>query len=413
MTAVGSVVDCAAGPVAPVRRLWAAVLCGYMALGATLQELPGYLVARFGSGPALVGLAVGLAFAATALVRPFAGAVGDSGWSRPVVMAGAGLTAVAGLGHLLAPGVGVLLAVRLVMGAGEAALFSAALPWVLAGTPVGRSGRVAGWFGLSMWGGLAVGPLLAVLVHRWSGPVAVWWLVAGLPVVSGVLVASTTAPARVVRAGGLLPGGWRGWVPRGAGLPGLCLGLAAYGYGSLTALLVLYLGSQRIGGESVALAVYAAAFLLTRTAGSPLIDRYGGAAVVRVVLAVEVVGLALLAAVPVESAALAGTALAGVGVGLVYPATAAMTLRRADSSPGLAVGAMTSLWDLGILAAGLAGGLLATHLGYRAAFAVAAGAAGLALLLATGSRAWPGRRIGTWPAGERRTWLHRSGMDRR
>jgi len=52
------------------------------------------------------------------------------------------------------------------------------------------------------------------------------------------------------------------------------------------------------------------------------------------VLCVEIVGLALLAAVPSESVALAGTALAGVGVGLVYPSAAAMTLHRAARSPG-------------------------------------------------------------------------------
>jgi MFS family permease len=385
MAPVGSVAEAQVGSVAPIGRLWAAVLCGYLALGATLQELPGYLIGRFGSGPALAGLAVGLAFAATALVRPFAGAAGDAGRSRPVVIAGAGLTALAGLGHLFAPGVGLVLVARLVMGAGEAALFSAALPWVLAATPAGRGGRVAGWFGLSMWGGLALGPLLAVLAHRWGGSAAVWWLVAALPVVSGVLVASTRPPVSPAHRAGLR--GWRELVPRGAGLPGLCLGLAAYGYGTLTALLVLYLGGHGMGGESVALTVYAAAFLLTRAAGSPLIDRYGGARVLRVVLCVEIVGLGLLAAVPAESVALAGTALAGVGVGLVYPSAAAMTLHRAARSPGLAVGAMTSLWDLGILVAGPLGGLLAAHLGYRAAFAVAAGAGALALAVASRVRA--------------------------
>jgi MFS family permease len=376
---------------APVRRLWVAVLCGYLALGGTLQELPGYLVERFGSGPTMAGLAVGLAFAATALGRPFAGLAGDAGWSRPVVVLGAGLTAAGALGHLFAPSVGLLLVARLVMGAGEAALFSGALPWVLSGTPAGRGGRVAGWFGLSMWGGLALGPLLAVAAHRVGGTAAVWWLVAALPLVSAGLVASTRRPS--LGGGPVRLDSWRDLVPRGAGLPGLCLGLAAYGYGTLSALLVLYLGGQHVGGESVALTVYAVAFLLTRGAGSPLIDRFGGARVAGVVLGLAIAGLVLLAAVPAEAAALVGTALAGVGLGLVYPATAAMTLHRTVRSPGLAVGAMTSLWDLGILAAGPIGGLLAAHLGYRVAFAVAAGVVAVALLITLGlarSRTAPG-----------------------
>ncbi|MBO2456014.1 MFS transporter [Actinomadura violacea] len=350
----------------PIRRLWTAVLCGYLALGATLQELPGYVTGDLGRGTAAAALAVGTAFAATALVRPFAGRAGDAGLARPVVMAGGALTAAGAAGHLLAPGLPVLLAARLVMGAGEAALFSGALPWVLAGATGGRSGRLAGWFGLSMWGGLSAGPVLAVLVHRLGGADAVWWTVIALPLVSSTLVATTRS--RQERR----PGSWHDLLPGGAGLPGLCLGLAAYGYGTLTALLVLYLGDRHLGGQQAGLAMFAVPFLLARSAGSPLVDRYGGAAVVRIVLLVEAAGLAVLTAAASAPAALAGVAVTGAGLGLVYPCTTTITLGRTKAlRPGAAVGTMTSFWDLGILAAGPLGGQIAAHLGYRTAFAAA------------------------------------------
>jgi MFS family permease len=354
----------------PAKRLWLAVLFGYLALGATLQELPGYVVNRFGGGPVLAGLTVGLAFAATAVTRPFAGRAADGGLARPVVMTGGVLTTVAALAHLLAPDVGVLLVARLLMGAGEGALFSGALPWVLTGTSAGRRGRVAGWFGLSMWGGLSAGPLVAVGMHHVGGSTAVWWTVIALPLVSTALVATTRShwTRRPVR-----PRSWHDLVPAGAGAPGLVLGLSAYGYGSLTALLVLYLSQDSIGGQNAGLAVFAVAFLLTRSAGSPLVDRHGGVVVARAVLIIESAGLVLLAAVPTEFAALLATAVTGVGVGLIYPAATAVTLHRTGAlQPGVAVGAMTSFWDLGILAAGPVGGLVAAGAGYRTAFAVAA-----------------------------------------
>ena len=47
----------------PVARLWASVMLGYLALGATLQELPSYIAVRFHAGPLVVGVTVGLAFA--------------------------------------------------------------------------------------------------------------------------------------------------------------------------------------------------------------------------------------------------------------------------------------------------------------------------------------------------------------
>ncbi len=225
--------------VVAVRRLWAAVFCGYLAFGAALQALPAYVPEKFGGGALASGTAVGIAFLATACGRPFAGWMADGGWSRPVVLVGGVLTAAGGLGQLIAPNLVVLLAARLVMGAGEAALFSAALPWVLAGTRVAQRGRVAGWFGLSMWGGLAGGPVIASLVGD-----RVWWTIVGLAGLSMVLVFTTRAdPGRVeplVRIRQV-----RDLLPVGVPLPGATIGLAACCYGTVAALLVLRLRRTR------------------------------------------------------------------------------------------------------------------------------------------------------------------------
>jgi MFS family permease len=352
-----------------------AVLCGYLALGATLQELPPFLAAKFAVGPALTGLVVGAAFAATAAGRPFAGRWGDAGRSRPVVVVGGLTAAAAGVGTLFAPDIAVLLLCRLLMGAGEAALFSGALPWVLNDAPPDQRGRVAGWFGLSMWGGLTLGPLLAAAIGAATDADTVWWTVAALPLVSAALAATAPEPASV--GAPRIPARL---IPAGVSLPGSIIGLAAYGYGTLAALLVLSLGHS--AGRVVALPVFACAFLLVRGFGSPLVDRLGGARVARTTLVVQAAGLALLAAAPDLAATLAGAAVAGAGLGLIYPATVAMTLHRVRTeAAGAAVGAMTSFWDLGILVAGPLSGSIAAVTGFHAAFAVAAATSLLALAL--------------------------------
>lgn len=350
-----------------------------MAFGATLQELPRWVHERFGSGAATSGLAIGIAFAATAVCRPFAGRLGDAQHARPVVIAGGVLIAIGALGQLLAPNVALLLAARLVMGAGEAGLFSGALPWVLAITASDERGRVAGRFGLSMWGGLAAGPLVAVGVGHLSGSHAVWLAVIALGVLSAFLVTFTPAQTGE-RSASSRRAGWRDIVPGGAGLPGLAFGLAAYGYGTISAVLILYLTDSGLGGASVGLVVFAGAFLATRWLGSPTVDRYGGATVATAGLVVEVAGFVLLAAVEALPAALIGVAMVGVGVSLTFPATVATTLSRTGTAgAGSSIGATTSFWDLGILAAGPISGLLATGPGYSAAFFTAAAAGFVAL----------------------------------
>jgi MFS family permease len=124
------------------------------------------------------------------------------------------------------------------------------------------------------------------------------------------------------------------------------------------------------------------------------VDRYGGLAVARVVLVVESAGLALLGAANATLTALLAVAVAGVGLGLVYPAATKLTLgRAAPDRAGAAVGAMTSFWDLGILAAGPVAGLIAAGPGYRTAFWIAA-VLPLAALAMTSLTMTAGRRSG-------------------
>src|SRR4051794_20640193 len=171
---------------------WAAVLCGYLALGATIQALPGL---ELGS-PATTGALVTLAAAATAIARPFAGRWADRG--APVARVGAALVALGAAGHLTARTVPEMAAARLVLGAGEGALFTGALvagvhgpPGGRPGGPVralrvaavggvrpdgrgGRGGRLMGHWGLWMGGGLALGRVLGAAL----GGRALWFAAA-------------------------------------------------------------------------------------------------------------------------------------------------------------------------------------------------------------------------------------------
>ena len=368
-------------PKPPIVRLWLAVFSGYCALGVTLQSLPSLVVQRFHGGPLAVGTAVGIAFLATACGRPFAGRYGDAGHARPVVIAGGVAVALGGLGHLLAANLPLLLVARVLMGAGEAALFSGALPWVLAGIPAERRGRTAGWFGLSMWGGLALGPVLAVGMAYSLGPGTVWWGVLALGILAAALASAVSGQPRSMghREGERL--NWRGLIPRGAASPGLVLGLAAYGYGTVGALLVLHLRQDSVGGDGAALAVFAACFLLARSLGSPLVDRFGGRPVAIIAVLVQAVGLGLAGSTP-QPFALIGTAVAGAGLSLIYPSAVAMTLCRAGAlRPGASVGVMTSFWDLGVMTAGPLGGAVAASASYPAAFWTAAAVGGFAVLV--------------------------------
>lgn len=376
---------------APVIRLWIAVFCGYLALGATLQVLPDFTTRKFGAGPAIVGLVISVASLAAAMLRPIAGRAADSGRARWSVLASGAFGVIGGLGHLWSPNLAVLIGARLLLGASEGAVYVAAVSWVLRATRPERRGGIAGWFGLSIWGGIALGPVLAVALGHVGGLNAVWTAVIVLPALGFALTLTTRAstvssmmPARVdtpidgrrIRVG-------RRLLPTSALLPGLILCLVTYGYGTIATMLLLRLQHGRLGGESVALAVFAVAFLITRAAGSPLVNRLGGTPVAMISSIVEAVGLFLVGGAAGLAVALVGVVISGAGVALVYPAMVAVTVERTSpDEQGAAVGVMTSFSDMAILIAGPLGGLVAHVAGYPVAFGVAGVIALSAALLA-------------------------------
>ncbi len=344
-----------------IKRLWIAVFCGYLALGATIQALPGL---HLGS-PAVTGALVTVAAAATAIARPFAGRLADRG--VPVARAGAALVALGMAGHVLARSVPEMAAARLVLGAGEGALFTGALAAVLRDAPAARRGRLIGHFGLSMWGGLAIGPVAAAAIGGHA-----LWLAAAMSVIALGLAKTRAAPVAPAPARARI-------LPPVALRLGLLLGLSSFGYGTLNAFI-----STRTEDAGVALGVFAGAFVVTRALGSRLVDEVGPQRVARVSIAVEAVALL---GVP----HLVALVLLGAGLALVLPALMLWLVELAPAHErGAAVGAITSCWDVGIALAGPLGGL-----DVRQAFAFAAVAAGAGALAPAPRPASVMRRAGT------------------
>src|SRR5262249_9598338 len=158
------------------------------------------------------------------------------------------------------------------------------------------------------------------------------------------LVATTAAPP--ARAGE----DRAGWLfPEGARAPAFAFGLASCGYGAIAALILLRLTDARLGGQEIALALFAFCFLLSRVRGSPLVDRFGGQRVAVAFAGIEALGLALVASGHTTGTVLFGVALVAAGVSLLYPSTVEIVVSRTpEKQHGAALGALTACWDLGV-----------------------------------------------------------------
>jgi MFS family permease len=323
----------------------------------TMQVMPGFVHERFAADPVLSGLAVTIGSLATMISRPLSGRIADDSGGRRVAMAGAVLAVAGGIGHLVATAVPVLLLARLFLGAGEGALFTGSVGWILAKTQQSQRGKVAGQFGLSMWMGLGSGPLLGTALLALGTYRTVWVAASILPVAAWALAVSTPPEDHVVRGEAASR---RAFFPRAAWIPGASGAFASIGYGTVAAFLVPRFAALNFEGRSFALTVFSIAFMVMRFFGSGYADRFGGKRVLVSAFLVEAIGLSGISLAHVAWLAFTSAALAGTGLSLLIPSVTSIVTEAADPRERTAaLGAVTSAWDLGVAVGGPLGGLVA------------------------------------------------------
>ncbi|MEU9040801.1 MULTISPECIES: MFS transporter [unclassified Kitasatospora] len=378
----------------------------------TILTVPLPLVAReFGLGPSgvlLLSASYGLTFSSLLLLG---GRLADRHGGRRILRAGLLLLGAASIACALAPGYPVLLASRLVQGAGAALTAPAAVAVVrvLHPEPAAYRRAMATWGGLSVLGAtvgsVLSGAVAAALSWRWLFAVPVLVALTGLAR-SGTLPAATPAgrrPALDLRGAALATAGVcaasyalvasteRGWADPevyGPLLAGLALLLAfaaaerrtadpllppgfladrrravalaavmvtAAGTTLTFVLLSLYLQQQRgwsAAATSAAFLPYAAALLLSGRLAGPLTVRYGPAPVTAGGLAVAGAGLALLAGLAPGSGytlgLLPGLLLLPAGAAAAFAGAAVLaTGGVAPERTGLAAGVYNTAMELG------------------------------------------------------------------
>jgi MFS family permease len=337
--------------------LGAAVLC-YAALGAVLRILPELVDDR-----AALGLLVGAPAITGVLARPLGGGLADRVGSVRVLLAGA-LTMTLGIAPALAwSGEEPLLLSRLLVGAGEGTMMSAAMLWLLRLAGPARRGQSLGLMGLANFTGLTIGPLSAAALGLARVPVLV--LAAVLPLLGVLLVAFATRPeaepsSRRERDGGVLAEVL--W-------PGVSLALLNFGY---VAFLAFGGGAA---GTALVVPLFAAGVVATRVLGGRVPDRFGGRRTVLATAPLAAAGLLLVALSAGSALALAGTVLLAVGQGFAVPALGLLALAGvSEDRHGAAAGLFFAFFDAGVGLGGLLAGVVARLTTAQGALAVAAGA---------------------------------------
>ncbi|MFW6724840.1 MFS transporter [Streptomyces sp. MAR4 CNY-716] len=348
--------------------LIAALLCTFTAVGMVIPIIPKLVTDELDGSAFEVGVTFTVSGVVALLVRPYAGQLAQRTGCRRVMLFGAVLiVATAGL-YALPFGLPGLYAARVLLGVGEAMLFMAGSLWTVSLAPQERRAQIVGFYGLAMWSGFALGPVLGELVHRAGSFGAVWATVAALPAVAFCVIFALTD--RVERGAAVS----RKLLPRSAVLPGVSLACGSFGYAMVAGFAALAMTHRGVAHGSVVVSAFGVAYVTVRVVAGRIPDRVGALPVVVFSASVEALGMVLIAFASDLWVAALGALIAGGGFTLLYPALALLTIDAApEAERGAALGAVTSFFDVAIGLAGLIGGALA-GVSYTLTFLIAAGA---------------------------------------
>ncbi len=348
----------------------------FISIGIPLASLPGYIHESLGFSTVVAGAVIGVQYLITLFCRPLAGRLVDERGARKALLVGmtcglfSGVLLLAAV--LLEPwpslSLGVMLASRLVLGCAQSLIGISAISWGISRLGPQSTAQMISWNGIAAYGGVGIGAPLGVFMAQTLG---MWSLgaVTMLLATTGLALAWRRGEAPL-NPGERLPFGKVLW---NVAPPGFSLAFATVGYGTLTAFIALYYTARGWDGAAWCLSTFAFAFIGTRLLSRDLVNRLGGYRVALACLVVEILGLLLLWLAETPGGALAGSALTGCGLSLLYPALGVAVVARvgeANRSSGLSVFAM--FFDLALGLSGLVMGVLASWIGLQKVFLGAA-----------------------------------------
>jgi MFS family permease len=344
-----------------------------------LSTLLPFHVTALGGSKTQVGLLFSVMTVVSMVLRPLAGGWIDRYGFRQVMLPGAATLVVVTLAFHVATSPVAVIALMAGIGLGNALVSTGASALTAhAGGPEHRGEALSLYFLVNSLA-IAAGPPLAFALMGLGGHRAAFAAVTALAVVTTALARRLPGPAHT--AGAAIAPGLR-LLSRHAMPAAGSVVLTTVGHSSIYAFVPLYAVSH---GQGWALVWFFTAYFVCliglRALLRGLSDRIGRARVIVPSMALMACGFLALALPPTPGSLIAAAAFLGGASAMLYPTLAALVVDRSpEAERALALGTLSSAWDLGVVVGSVLVGFVADRVSYGAGFTLAAVSTGLGLV---------------------------------
>lgn len=352
-------------------KVWSANFMIYFSFMILTPLLPLYLSEEFGASKDEIGLVLS-GYALTALlIRPFSGFFVDSFPRKIVLLVFYFLFFILFGGYIVAGSLLSFCVIRTLHGAPMGAATVANSTVAIDVLHPTRRAEGIGYYGLSNNLATAISPTIGLLIYEWWGNYTLIFSLALISAGIGLAINSTLRlrPRPVAETKEhisldrfLLLKGWS---------QAICMACFSFSYGVISTYLAIY-GKEELGitaGTGLFFALLSIGLMLSRLIGARTLRQGKVAENATHGILISVIGYLMFAALHNSFGYYGAALVIGLGNGHMFPAFQTMFINLAPNSKrGTANSTLLTAWDLGVGIGIVAGGFIAEHSSYVAAF---------------------------------------------
>jgi len=335
-----------------------------------LPVLPIYLVDKLSVSKGEVGTILAFYTIAALMIRPFSGWAIDTFGRKKIYLIAFLLFSTSYVIYPIASGVTAFLAIRYFHGLTWGTLTTTSSTIAVDIIPPSRRGEGIGIFGLSMTIGVAIGPMIAILITddtRFNS------LFASAIVISllGFILALIIKYPKFRSQNNSKGFSWNGLIEKTALPVSTNMMLVMFTYGGVLSFIALYAKDIGVQSSGLFFLLLSVGIGLSRVGSGRLIDKQGPSAVSVLGIILLVAGFPILAFIQTPLGFHTAALILGLGYGMIMPTFQTMVNNIAPANRrGAANSTFFTAFDLGIGLGMIGTGILSQWLGFGHTFII-------------------------------------------